>query len=60
MRRTFKTLSFAALACILIGCPYTSSVPIDEPNVKVDKKLIGKWIKTSDLLAETPGFYEIN
>ena len=53
-------MSFAALACILIGCPYTSSVPIDEPNVKVDKKLIGKWIKTSDLSAENPGFYEIN
>ncbi|HIO68250.1 MAG TPA: hypothetical protein EYN41_07945 [Flavobacteriales bacterium] len=60
MKRTLKTLSFAALACILIGCPYTSSVPIDEPNVKVNKKLIGKWIKTSDLSAENPGFYEIN
>ena len=60
MKRIFKTLSIAFLACILTGCPYTSSVPIDEPNVKVDKKFIGKWVKTDDLTADNPSYYEID
>jgi len=42
-----------------MGCPYASTVPIDVPKIKVNKKLIGKWIKTSDLSKENPNYYEI-
>lgn len=42
------------------ACPYASSVPIDNPSVKVDKNLLGKWLKASDQSAENPTFYEIN
>ena len=54
-----KLISLAVIACILTGCPYTSTVPIDKPNVKVNKKLTGKWVKTSDLSNENPEYYEI-
>lgn len=59
MNKILKFLSLACLACVLVACPYTSSVPIDEPNEKVNKKLIGKWVKTSDLSAENPNYYTI-
>ncbi|MBL4657876.1 MAG: hypothetical protein JKX73_07730 [Flavobacteriales bacterium] len=60
MRNFFIFTGFAALFCLLIACPYTSTVPIDVPNVKVDKAMLGKWVKTSDLEAENPSFYEIS
>lgn len=59
MRNIFIFFGFSALFCLLIACPYTSTVPIDVPNVKVDKGMLGKWIKTSDLEEENPNFYEI-
>lgn len=34
---------FAGLTLLLTACPYTSDVPIDEPTVKIDDKLLGKW-----------------
>ena len=33
---------------MLMGCPYESEVPIDQPQVKVDKNLIGKWVVQND------------
>ncbi len=33
----------AAFSTLFMGCPYSSDVPIDEPSVKTDPKLIGKW-----------------
>jgi biopolymer transport protein ExbD len=58
-----KTKSFflilAAIVLVIAACPYTSTVPIDQPTVKTDKKMEGKWIKSSDVTAENPNFYEI-
>jgi len=31
------------LMILLQGCPYGTEVAIDEPTVKVDEKLLGKW-----------------
>lgn len=31
------------LMLVLQGCPYNSDVAIDEPSVKIDEKLLGKW-----------------
>jgi hypothetical protein len=39
-------LSLSVLAFIIIlfsGCPYSSEVTIDQPSVKLDEKLLGKW-----------------
>jgi hypothetical protein len=58
-----KTKSLLALLFVVIivmtACPYTSTVPIDQASIKVDKNLIGKWVKSSDVDAEKPNFYEI-
>jgi hypothetical protein len=57
-----KLIPFALMALIAIvftACPYASVVPIDAPSVKVDKNLLGKWIKQSDQSSENPTFYEI-
>src|SRR5579872_6543604 len=43
----FITLS--GLAVLLQGCPYTTELHIDEPTVKIDEKILGKWeAKNSD------------
>ena len=36
-------LAFSGLAMLLTACPYSSELPIDEPTVKIDEKILGKW-----------------
>lgn len=36
-------LPLVLLAVFLGGCPYGSKVPIDEPSVKINNALVGKW-----------------
>ncbi|MEP6616904.1 MAG: hypothetical protein ABJA57_10015 [Ginsengibacter sp.] len=41
-----RILFFSGLTmvCILLsGCPYESNVPIDDPSVKINPKIIGTW-----------------
>jgi len=42
-----KTILVSTLCavCFIVfaGCPYGSEVPIDEPSIKVEEKLLGKW-----------------
>ena len=45
---------------LLTGCPYSSSVPIDEGTVKISDLLPGKWISTADLESENPTYFEIS
>jgi len=33
----------AGLMLVLQGCPYGTEVAIDDPSVKIDEKLLGKW-----------------
>lgn len=59
MKKNISVLFFLAfILFILTGCPYSSTVPIDEPRVKVSKKMLGKWIKESEKESENPSFYE--
>jgi hypothetical protein len=53
-------LMIASIVIFFTACPYTSSVPIDNASVKVDKNLIGKWVKTSDQTNENPTFFVIS
>ena len=32
-----------ALSTLFMGCPYSTEVPIDNANIKIDQKLLGKW-----------------
>ena len=46
---TLRFIAFAGLTMLLTACPYTTELPIDEPSVKVDDKILGKWeAKSSD------------
>lgn len=41
-----KQISIAAIFCLSIllwGCPYESKVPIDNPSVKINLKMLGTW-----------------
>jgi hypothetical protein len=44
MKKFFLQLGIlAGLMIVLQGCPYGTEVAIDEPSVKIDEKLLGKW-----------------
>jgi hypothetical protein len=49
-----------AIVVLLAGCPYSSSVPIDDGTVKVPVSLAGKWISTADTATENPPYYVIS
>ncbi len=51
---------FAAVIFVLTACPYQSQVPIDAPNKKVDKKVLGKWIKNSEIEKANPEYFQIS
>ena len=56
----FLTSGMLLLFIILLsGCPFSSSVPIDEGSVKVLDKLEGNWVSASDTESENPTFFEI-
>ncbi len=59
MKTKIILMSLISAMLILTACPYQSSVPISEANQKLDKKLMGKWIKESDMEAENPEYFEI-
>ncbi len=50
MKKTFIWSLLIGIGFMFMGCPYNSSVSIDNTNaVKIDSKLLGKWQKrTSD------------
>jgi hypothetical protein len=49
-----------ALVVLLAGCPFSSSVPIDEGTVKVPANLEGKWISAADKESENPTYFIIS
>ncbi len=60
-----KTYLSAALILIsalifLTACPYTSDVAITPATEKVNKKMLGKWVKASDMDKEHPEFLQIS
>jgi len=60
MKKTiFQISTLLVFLFMLTACPYKSEVPIDEASIKVDKKLIGKWIDASTAADDNPKFYDI-
>lgn len=43
MKRILYLLPVFALMIMLTGCPYSAEVPIDQPSVKINDMLLGKW-----------------
>jgi hypothetical protein len=43
MNRLIIFSGMLALCALLCGCPYESDVPIDQPAVKINPKIIGAW-----------------
>jgi len=53
------TIGLLAIVVLLSGCPFSSSVPIDEGTVKISDKLTGEWISAADNKSENPTYYVI-
>ena len=47
-QKTATTLGIITAVVLLAGCPYSSSVPVDEGTIKIDDKLAGQWISAAD------------
>jgi hypothetical protein len=43
MKKILYLLPVFALVIMLSGCPYSSEVAIDQPSVKINELLLGKW-----------------
>ncbi|UKN00853.1 hypothetical protein K6119_14050 [Paracrocinitomix mangrovi] len=52
--------SMASLMFVLTACPYKSTVPISPAEEKVNKKLIGEWIATSQLEFKNPTYVKVD
>lgn len=57
MTRTYLYCCLLLMACLLTGCPYQSTVPIESPNIEVPKPLLGNWYKPTDGKSETDKDY---
>ena len=58
-QKIIASVSIMAFVVLLTGCPYSSSVPIDEGTVKISSSLAGEWISAADKEAENPTYYII-
>jgi hypothetical protein len=47
-QKVSATIGLLAIVTLLAGCPYSSSVPVDEGTVPVNDKLAGNWISATD------------
>lgn len=59
-QKILASASMFVFILLLTGCPFSSSVPIDEGTVKISDLLPGKWISTADVESENPTFFEIS
>jgi hypothetical protein len=53
------TIGFLAVIVLLTGCPFSSSVPIDEGTVIISSAFKGEWISASDKEAEKPTYFVV-
>jgi tRNA G10 N-methylase Trm11 len=48
MKKLITLSGILALGIILGGCPYETKVPVDNPTLKINPKLIGTWEEQKD------------
>lgn len=58
LSRVFVSISLVGILVLLAGCPYSSSVPIDDGTVKVQASMVGKWVSSADKDSENPTYFE--
>jgi hypothetical protein len=58
--KALATTGLLSLVILLAGCPFSSNVPIDEGTVKVDDKIVGNWISTSDKETVNPTYFVVS
>jgi len=58
-QKVSSTLGLLAFVVLLAGCPYSSTVPIDEGTVKISDDLVGEWMSAADKESEHPTYYII-
>jgi hypothetical protein len=59
LQKVVVSTGLIAFVVLLTGCPFSSSVPIDEGSVKVSPALAGEWVSVADTGAENPTYYII-
>lgn len=59
-QKALASLGLIATIVLLSGCPFSTSVPIDEGTVKVADELVGQWISVADTGAENPSYFVIS
>jgi hypothetical protein len=58
-QKSFIAIGLIAIVILFTGCPYSSSVPIDEGTVSVPAGLTGQWVSTADTASENPTYFVI-
>jgi hypothetical protein len=48
LHKFWSLLLCGTLIFIMTACPYSSTVPIDNPTIKVSDRLLGKWTENSE------------
>jgi len=56
-QKVSSTIGLLAIVVLLAGCPFSSSVPIDEGTVKISDDLVGQWINPGDKESENPTYF---
>lgn len=59
MKKIFTYLSILALAVVLWGCPYRSSVPLSDAQEHINKQVLGEWLPKTELGKASPSYYVI-
>jgi hypothetical protein len=57
LQKISMTIGLLAIVVLFAGCPFSSSVPIDEGTVKVSTDLVGEWISTGDKGSENATYF---
>lgn len=58
-QKVLSTLGLIVIVVLISGCPYSSSVPIDEGTVKVSSDLVGEWVSPGDKESENPTYFVV-
>jgi hypothetical protein len=53
------SLALLGIVILLSGCPFSGSVPIDNGTVPIPDKMLGTWIKVSDIDETEPTTFSI-
>lgn len=59
MKNLLVVATSLALAIVLWGCPYQSSVPLSVASEKVNKQVLGTWIPKHEAGKANPEYYVI-